>query len=45
MLIGVKGETHIETLFTVTTLMITVGAFAYIISKISMILEEINKDS
>lgn len=45
MLIGVKGESHLETTFTVVTLMITVGVFAYLISKISMILEELNKDS
>lgn len=45
MLIGTKGITFVETLFTTTTLLMTVGVFAYLISTISMILEELNKES
>ena len=41
MLIGTKGQTFVETIFCCTTLFITVGMFATIISQISMILEEI----
>lgn len=44
MLIGTSGITSIEVLFTIISLLMTVGVFAYLISKISMIIEEINKD-
>lgn len=44
MLIGTKGETVVETLFTSTVLLITVGVFAYLISTISTIIEEINRE-
>lgn len=43
MLIGTKGETTIETVFLVGTLLITVGVFAYLISTISKLFSIINK--
>lgn len=45
MLVGTEGVTPIEVTFTIITLLLTVGVFAYLISKISMIIEEINKDN
>lgn len=45
MLIGTKGDTFLETLFTTLMLLITVGVFAYLISTISTILEEINRET
>lgn len=42
MLVGSKGETFLETIFCCATLVTTVGMFATILSKIAMILEEIN---
>lgn len=44
MLIGTKGETVLETLFVTVTLLVTVGVFAYLISTISMIIQELNVD-
>ena len=37
MLIGTKGDTLIETIFTTCILYFTVGIFAYLISNISTI--------
>ncbi|KRW98932.1 CRAL-TRIO domain [Pseudocohnilembus persalinus] len=45
MLVGSSGNNSIETAFTIITLLWTVGIFAYIISKISMIIQELNQDS
>lgn len=45
MLIGSNGDTFLETLFLTSTLLVTVGVFSYIISKISMIIEESNKEA
>lgn len=45
MLIGNNFSTFAETCFTNFILLFTVGIFAYLLSKISMIIEEINKDS
>lgn len=45
MLIGNTMPTLIETIFTSIILLFTVGVFAYLLSKISIIIEEINKDS
>lgn len=42
MLIGSKGETVFETMFTIFALCFTVGIFAYILNNISGILTEIN---
>lgn len=42
MLVGSKGNSFLETIFCCLTLLSTVGMFATILSKISMILEEIN---
>lgn len=44
MLIGTNGETFIENCFTTFMLLLTVGVFAYLISTISTILDEINKE-
>lgn len=44
MLIGSREETLIERVFVTCTLIVTVGVFAYMISTISMILEELNKN-
>ncbi|KRW99582.1 Cyclic nucleotide-binding protein [Pseudocohnilembus persalinus] len=43
MLIGTKGQTFLETIFCCITLLITVGMFAKILSKIQMILEEMHQ--
>lgn len=42
MLIGTKGTTFYETVFVIIILLCTVGVFAYLISSISMIIEELN---
>ena len=43
MLIGTKGSTIYETLYTTLTLLFTVAIFAYILNNISEILTELNK--
>lgn len=44
MLIGTKGNTFIEVLFITAVLIVTVGVFAYLLSKISSIIEEMDKE-
>lgn len=44
MLVGTKGNTYIEVLFTTVVLIVTVGVFAYIISSIGMLLDQIHKE-
>jgi len=41
MLVGAKGDTFIETIFCTVILFTTVGIFAYTLSSISNIFEEI----
>ena len=43
MLVGHKSFNDIEYVFTTVTLLVTVGAFAYILNNISNILDAINK--
>lgn len=43
MLVGSKGETFVETVYCCSTLLITVGFFALIISSINNILDDIVK--
>ncbi len=45
MLIGASGYTFTEITFTTTLLFVTVGIFAYLISNISSIIDDINKHS
>lgn len=45
MLIGTKGYNFIEILFANLILFATVGIYAFIISRINTLLEEINKKS
>lgn len=45
MLIGTKGYNFIEILFANLILFLTVGIYAYIISRINTLLEEVNKKS
>lgn len=44
MLIGAKGYNFYEIFFTTFYLLLTVGVFAYVVSRIGQILEEISKD-
>lgn len=44
MLIGAKGTTLYESIFVTIILFGTVGIFAYLISSINSILDEINKN-
>lgn len=44
MLIGTSGNTFFEVLFITATLIITVGVFAYLLSKISSIIENIDNE-
>lgn len=44
MLIGSHGETFIEILYLTLTLLITVGVFAYLLSNISNIIEDIDRE-
>lgn len=43
MLVGTKGNNFLEVLFTSIVMFATVGIFAYLISSINIILEEVNK--
>jgi hypothetical protein len=43
MLIGTRGYNFMETLFTTITVLLTVGMFAYVVSTIGDILDQINK--
>lgn len=43
MLIGTRGNTFIEILFTTIILFFTVGIFAYLVSSIGQIIDEINR--
>ena len=43
MLVGHRSFNNIEVVFTFMTLLVTVGAFAYILNNISNILDAINK--
>ena len=43
MLVGHKSYNDIEVVFTFITLLMTVGAFAYILNNISNILDAINR--
>lgn len=45
MLIGSKGNNFLESIFTTTTVLLTVGVFAYTISEIANIIDDINRDS
>ncbi|KRX01126.1 Cyclic nucleotide-binding protein [Pseudocohnilembus persalinus] len=45
MLIGSKGNNFLESWFTTITILLTVGVFAYTISQISNIIDDINKDT
>lgn len=45
MLIGAKGHNFLESWFTTITILLTVGVFAYTISEIANIINDINKDS
>ncbi|KRX01124.1 Cyclic nucleotide-binding protein [Pseudocohnilembus persalinus] len=45
MLIGSKGNNNIEAWFTILTILTCVGVFAYTISEIANIIDDINKDS
>ena len=45
MLIGTKGDTFVEVTFVTFVLYVTVGIFAYLISNISTIIDDINKKS
>ena len=45
MLIGSKGTTFPETVFTTVLLFNTVGLFAYLISTMGIIIEELNKQT
>lgn len=45
MLIGSKGNNSLETWFAILTILLTVGVFAYTISEIANIIDDINKDS
>ena len=45
MLIGTKGDTFVEVTFVTFVLYVTVGIFAYLISEISSIIDELNKKS
>lgn len=40
MLVGSKGETSLETLFCILTLICTVGVFATILSSVAMVMEQ-----
>ena len=42
MLVGPRGNTAIEQVFTIFTLLNTVGVFAYIISKVAEVISDIN---
>lgn len=43
MLIGSKGETDIESIFCIITLICTVGMFATILSSVAMVMEEMEQ--
>lgn len=43
MLIGSKGNNNIEAWFTILTILTCVGVFAYTISEIANIIDDINK--
>ena len=42
MLVGPLGNTAVEKFFTILTLLVTVGVFAYIISKVAEVISDIN---
>ena len=43
MLVGSKGHTFLETIYCCVSLFATVGMFATILSKIAMVLEDMEK--
>lgn len=43
MLVGSKGETSLETLFCILTLICTVGVFATILSSVAMVMEQMEQ--
>lgn len=45
MLIGSKGNNFLESWFTTITILLTVGVFAYTISEIANIIDDINRES
>lgn len=45
MLVGSKGETLLETIFCCLTLMTTVGMFATILTRVTQIIEEMDKET
>lgn len=45
MLVGSKGETLLEIIFCCLTLLTTVGMFATILSKITQLIEEMDKST
>ena len=43
LLVGSKGDTFVETVFCIVVLLITIGLFAYIISTIGQIMEDLSR--
>ena len=45
LLVGSKGDTIYETVFCITILLVTISAFAYILSTIGSIIDEVSYKS